>query len=342
MKPRRLLAVAILVLWLVPAAGSSGKSEDALSTMSITMQSWAGFWSCGKYEIIGICVWLVCSLYECHTEESLLRAHYQPDVVVTASNAGADIPWNEANMIYGNLETGALGMFYSYLNHGKQGGGNRAEEGLDDHKDQPHEDLIFKDTSAIGNPIAGEIDCPSQTSNMKYHFLASVDSPFWRDNLVEKYLPPSWIPGMREVGTFFLNTWGSVYPRIGFIYQAVDPKAAAVTAQRTADIITQEGQPHLYQALSGSASNGDDLVFPPAQCIERDATTCKWQMLTPKASASCEVFGVNDLYGSDWADGKVAQSGDYAWNLWRPYKCCEIKGEYLYKIEYTIWPPSDP
>ncbi len=40
--------------------------------------------------------------------------------------------------------------------------------------------------------------------------------------------------------------WGNVYPRQGFLVQPDDFKAAAVMAQRAGDVITRNGQPHVY------------------------------------------------------------------------------------------------
>ncbi|MDR2452022.1 MAG: TraU family protein, partial [Candidatus Accumulibacter sp.] len=53
---------------------------------------------------------------------------------------------------------------------------------------------------------------------------------------------------------------------------------------------------------------------------EGDASTGKWQELTPTLSSTCAVFPHGDTQVQ-------AQRGDYAWALWRPYACCERKGQ---------------
>ncbi len=71
---------------------------------------------------------------------------------------------------------------------------------------------------------------------------------------------------------------------------------------------------------------------PPLE--EMNAETGVWQMLVPQPDTVCDVFGENDtttLFG--WASGKVDVQGDYVWNLWRPYECCQIKGLFLTDIE---------
>ncbi len=65
------------------------------------------------------------------------------------------------------------------------------------------------------------------------------------------------------------------------------------------------------------------------------AETGTWQMLVPKPERDCAVFGENDtLTPSGWSGGKVDERGDYVWNLWRPYACCEVKGAFLTDIEF--------
>ena len=43
-------------------------------------------------------------------------------------------------------------------------------------------------------------------------------------------------------------------------------------------------------------------------------------MRTPVLSSSCTVFPRNGFLTQ-------AQQGDYAWALWRPYACCERRGQ---------------
>ncbi|EPH6592434.1 TraU family protein, partial [Escherichia coli] len=69
------------------------------------------------------------------------------------------------------------------------------------------------------------------------------------------------IPGKREIGSQEEeNMWGNVYPRSGFVTQTDDDKAAAVVAQRVADIITRTGEPHVYQAVKAGKKDG---YWPP-------------------------------------------------------------------------------
>jgi len=60
--------------------------------------------------------------------------------------------------------------------------------------------------------------------------------------------------------------------------------------------------------------------WPAGPLNESEPQTGKWQELTPTRSKTCVTFPHT---------GPHAQSprGDYAWALWRPYTCCERKGQ---------------
>jgi integrating conjugative element protein (TIGR03756 family) len=148
--------------------------------------------------------------------------------------------------------------------------------------------------------------------------LSTLDTVAWRYNIPELVYPEALIPGQREIGRRTdLNLWGNVYPRGGFLHHVDDYKAAAVVAQRAGDIVTRRGQPHVYRAL---VENDADGYWPAGELLESDETTGKWQELTPTLSSTCAVFPNDDPHVQ-------AVQGDYAWALWRPYSCCERRGQ---------------
>ena len=70
------------------------------------------------------------------------------------------------------------------------------------------------------------------------------------------------------------------------------------------------------------------MVWHPPPLVERDASTGQWQMLSPRPSGSCEVFGTNDSASpTTWGDGRTSASGAHAFTLWRPYSCCSRAGQ---------------
>ena len=64
-------------------------------------------------------------------------------------------------------------------------------------------------------------------------------------------------------------------------------------------------------------------------------------MVSPKVDASCGTFGANDLArATSWSVGRVDASGVYTWNLWRPYRCCNSRGQwFLFSIDWFAYPP---
>ena len=115
-------------------------------------------------------------------------------------------------------------------------------------------------------------------------------------NVPEMVYPEALILGMREVGArSTLNLWGNVYPRGGFLHQTDDHKAGAVVAQRAGDVVTRRGQIHVYQPLLANSRMATGLA---GALMEGDASTGKWQELTPVLSSSCTVFPRNGFPGT--------------------------------------------
>ena len=124
------------------------------------------------------------------------------------------------------------------------------------------------------------------------------------------------------------SLWGPVYPRTGFVQQHHDYKAGAVAAQRVADLVTRRRQPHVYRPLPRRTGRGR---WPPGPVVEGDADTHRWQPLAPRTGA-CAVFAGSAAPPAGTVDplgGNVSACGAYAWNLWRPYRCCARRGQRL-------------
>ena len=314
-------------------AATSLSADETISTSDIV--SAAASASCIDYRLTGICFWLRCTSNSCDVETSPKIGHHNPDLVVSAHNGAGNNPWSEANSITGGVSTSAIG---SILNAAAKvpAGSNRASTGDD------LETLKFKGSDAIGHPVASipiPYRCPSQATSLTPYFVSGTDAIAWRMGVPESVYPEALVPGRREIGNYPANTWGSVYPRSGFIAQSSDAKAAAVIAQRVGDIVTRTGQPHVYQALSGSP-NYNGRIWPPGGLEENTDKQGSWQMLTPVESDSCSVFGENDTTSfAGWDGGKQAVSANYAWTLWRPYQCCEREGQFfLYSINFMSYP----
>ena len=302
------LAAVGIVLAAAAHAGETVTSADILAASADP--------GCLDYRPVGGCLWLRCSGVppSCSTTTSVKYRHYVPDAVVTAYPARGLSPWTEMRALEGAAEGGTYA----------RGTGSRAASGL-----------RFKLAQAVGSPGIAWIEglnlgttvCDPAASPLAPYYVSGAD-PMWRAPALQAASTLRHaLRAVREPGALG-SLWGALYPRSGFVQQAHDYKAGAVAAQRVADIVTRRNQPHVYRPLLGGSGGGQ---WPPGAVVEGDAGTHRWQMLAPR-TGTCSVFagsaappvGTVDPLGPN-----VAASGAYAWNLWRPYRCCKRRGQWL-------------
>ncbi len=309
---------------------------------------------CLDWKIVGVCLWLHCKYGRCRVNTTPRVRHYLPDLVFTAYDHTGSPPWTELRAL---LPRGAgVGQLL-------RGGSFPSTETADGHA------LRFKEVDAIGHPFPLRRQafgvaylCRSQAKPMFPYFVSALDHAEWRGGL-ESTRPESLTPGLREIGDWPRNSWGSVFPRTGFVLQAEDAKAAAVATQRAADIVTQPNQPRVYVPFgydgprrvvhgnpeasnrescerSGGAWAAGSPAVPtgpaqPGRCRRQaqwawlppiNERNARWQMISPAIQSHCETFGSPH----NWSVDKTSEDGSYAWNLWRPYECCAPgKGKFI-------------
>lgn len=305
-------------LRLVTAMGllGVGTSVMALDTATIVASSLSP--DCLAWKVVGICYWLQCTTFGCSVETSVKVRHYIPDAVVSSyANTGAN-PWTEVRLMSPSNPT--------------------AQAGGDGTTNQDHENNLtrFKNADVIGDP-AGTIfsrfasgfgyTCDGAATPFMPYLLSTLDTVAWRYGIPEAVYPESLIPGRREIGGRLTdNLWGNVYPRSGFLNQSNDYETGAVVAERAGDIVTRQGQIHVYRPLLAEAHDG---YWPAGALVESDASTGKWQELAPTLSKTCAVFPHTNKQVQ-------AKQGDYAWTLWRPYACCQRRGQiFLGSTDFT-------
>jgi len=182
-----------------------------------------------------------------------------------------------------------------------------------------------------GGIWGGSFICPGSTTSFVPYFMSTVDYFGWRYGIPDMFSFGALVPGVKEIGSFPFNTWGNTMPRAGYVTQHSDPKAAAVVAQRAADIVTRPSEPHVYMPLTGNCGKG--MWCSPG--IQENDSTYEWQMLDPISTGKCEVFGTNDVsWLNGWGGGKGSDDGGYVFNLWREKACCTNRsGVYLYSLD---------
>ncbi|MCT2387512.1 TIGR03756 family integrating conjugative element protein [Erwinia pyrifoliae] len=284
---------------------------------------------CISWRVSGICYWLMCTPLGCSVKTSVKVTHFIPQAVVSAWLSPGDNPWTEMSALSATTD-GAESVLLGGA-AGVATGGGRQEMKAPGMRSQ---NLHFYYAGAYGHPatkiIGGRVpgySCDSAATPFIPYFVSALDALAWRTGVPESVYPEALIPGQREVGsTPSGNMWGNVYPRSGFVTQTDGYKSAAVVVQRVADIITRQGQLHVYNPLVGQRSAG---YWPPGAVSENSGTkNHKWQRLSPRLSQSCAVFP--DV------GGQIAQNGNYAWALWQPYSCCKRRGQtFLYSTDFS-------
>jgi integrating conjugative element protein (TIGR03756 family) len=298
-KTRRLVAATALVIG-APAFAATNTAAIVASTLSP---------DCLEYKVVGICYWLLCTPFGCSVKTSTKVRHFVPDAVVSSYSNTGENPWTEVS------------MFGSPSGLAQDGG-----DGNTSHNNQ-NEMAKFKNADVIGHPGGATFSqfasgsgyvCKGATTAFEPYLLSTLDTIAWRYTVPEMVYPEALIPGRREVGGMTSgNLWGAVYPRGGFLHQTDDYKAGAVVAQRAGDIVTRSAQIHVYLSMVAQPQDG---YWPAGELLEGDATTGKWQELTPTLSQSCAVFPHSNAQVQ-------AVDGGYAWALWRPYSCCQREGQ---------------
>ncbi|GKS88656.1 TIGR03756 family integrating conjugative element protein [Acidovorax sp. SUPP2539] len=301
MRSRRFRAV------VVGALLASTGSSFALNTATIVSSALSP--DCLAYRVVGVCYWLYCTWSGCTVRTSIKVQHYIPDAVVSSYSNTGENPWVEVRAMSQPNPT--------------------AKAGGDGTTNEDHENNLakFKNADVIGHPAGAAFSefasqfgytCEGAGTPFVPYLLSTFDTLAWRYNVPEMTYPEALTPGMREIGSrSTADLWGNVYPRGGFLHQSDDHLAGAVVAQRAGDVVTRKGQPHVYQPLLATAHAG---YWPAGALVESYAATGRWQELTPTLSSGCAVFPNRNTHVQ-------AQRGDYAWALWRPYSCCQRRGQ---------------
>ena len=274
---------------------------------------------CQEYCFTGVCLWLICTPFGCEVETSAQIGHTAPDVVVSSYKEPGENPWSEMRVVLeATAKASVSAQMGALIDLPVYGGGPNYPGRDTSHQEQrgnKSRSLHFKETTVIGSPATAYRDalaatgyvCPTKVEPFFPYFQSEFDALPWRLGIAELLYPQSWIPGAREIGPWPLGTWGSVYPRHGFVTAVEAPKAAAVAAQRAIDIATREQQPHVYFKV--------DIE-------ESDEKTDRWQMISPVIDDECAPFGV---VSEDYSPGRVAEDEAYGFLYWPWYECCEPK-----------------
>lgn len=346
---KALLAVVLsvgAVIAFKPSAVNAGVNSAEIIQESLSF-------SCVAWRPTGVCFWLKCRPFppSCSVKTSIKVRHYNPDAIVQVYQTPGETPWGEMSFVSKLASLGQTGS--TPANADRITGKDRSKNKGKDKRKQSSK-IISRHVDIIGSPGLlpiseglGSTDygCESGVQPYQPYYVSTLDYYSWKYPYAEFLNPATFVPGMREVGersdgkseTFlFTGRFGNVYPRIGSLMQNDTYKASAVFAQRAADIVTDSSALHIYNFLG--EKSGKKGWWPPGQVKEWTSKEGKWQMLYPKAESNCHIFGEKSTRKNrgvhDGYKHRRSDSGDYVWQLWRPYSCCEKKGQiFLFSID---------
>jgi integrating conjugative element protein (TIGR03756 family) len=346
MRSKRLLAFVVATTFYAQAHAQvtgSGTATvvvppDLTTTQALYAQATASWPACGMWHPSGVCFFLFCTMFGCSIKTSTRYSHMRPDLVVSTYHDLDNHPWPQVGLPIGQVALKASSVLYKAMIGDSAGTRSRAK--------RTDKNVRFRDGDAIGHPggafvAPGDI-CPSGVQAFMPYYSSFTDGMSWRNFLpTDMLMPATWIPGMREVGNWPLNTWGNVYPRTGWHTQQHEVKVGAVLSQRIADIITRPGEPRVYSQVptGGMTDRNGETVFDPGPAVENNLLGGTWQLSAPfRGIAACSPFGLNDSASPvSYGDGQTSTTGSYAFTLWRPYACCQTKGMFLWAIVWGMW-----
>ena len=350
MAKRDALRLTFLFVVLVISATPVHGQVNTLSSAQIIARSYSE--QCLDWKITGACIWLRCSLFGCRIVTTPRISHRLPDYVVAAYSQTGQSPWRGGQQHIPNPTRHAVNEL---------SGGGISGVGA---TDQLTDELKFNEVDVIGGPVMrltgfNRFLCRRTSRPLFPYFVSLQDAAAWRSGLPDHDRREAREPGLREIGSWPDFTWGSVYPRTGFVIQAHSGKAAAVASQRAIDIVLRDGTGHVTgQSINHQAqpvTRGDAMASNPkacqvsggrweqtpklghaGRCVKQvwyqwlgkaDEKTDRWQMLLPHPTNRCETFGEQ----LEWRHPGVAENGGYVWNYWAKYKCCVKGGGVLLK-----------
>jgi integrating conjugative element protein (TIGR03756 family) len=217
--------------------------------------------------------------------------HNLPDLVVTSFEEPGKTPWEEIRETYGDWAVqiqNSSAIRGEFDDHGLTGA-EHENKLVSRHANTTVRNNRFHEVNVVGSPapevirdtmkygvpavLGSQYLCKSNVTKYRPYLMTEADAVAWRKPELE--VNQSWrVPGLREIGSKSLsnllgNTWGKVIPRTGYVLQSEPSKAAAVTAQRGIDIVTQKNQiPHIYQSYGTSAGEVQYIPVPAddSQC----------------------------------------------------------------------------
>ena len=325
----QLLAGRVVLVFVLLCGINQAHSSDLLTAHIIEATSVAAP-ACLDWQIIGTCFWLHCDLFGCTVRTSAKVSHFLPDLVVTVQTEPARQAWKEMRLLLQNIQESAIATGVGINSDVSAGYGAIATPSAQ----RLRKSLRYFEADVFGHPqpdlsiLSGfQYTCSAVTDRLQPYFQSALDILGWRNPTFDSSNVASWIPGRYEIGSWPARSWGSIYPRTGWIQNVDSAMGAAVVAQRAAFIATgnDDLRPHF------AVSRGHRTNRAPERIDTNNAFKGKWQLIHPVVTNDCSVFGTDESP----MRGYIREDHHLVWNLWRGYKCCRREGQvFIEDVEF--------
>ncbi|MET1256954.1 TIGR03756 family integrating conjugative element protein [Aliikangiella maris] len=305
--------------------------------------------SCIDYCFEGVCFWLKCKAFppSCSIKTSLRVSHRNPDLIVSSYPKLGANPWKEFRELFQGLQEDIGQQVINWLGSGPEqivGGGEGVSTPSQGGGGDQTISTTFREVDAVGYfydfvDISDELYCGNNTTSFVPHYSSAFDGFLWRTGVTDFLYTPFIFTDV--IGIPYLQEWGSIYWRTGFVKQLNPAKANALLSMRAVHVASRSTEPRIYFSATGTPSSGQRFFKIPAP-LEVDSDETVWQMIHPKKEDSCLVFDRvadnEDVNNDTWSEGRWSDNqSDSVYNVWRPYECCKKKGQsYLFSIQVQV------
>lgn len=175
--------------------------------------------------------------------------------------------------------------------------------------------------------------CPSDADVMTPYLTSGTNRLQWGWNIPELADIRTYAFAITHPDLFIgdppLNSWGGIFPRMGYVQQADPMRAAMVASFRGGHVVTRDDQKHVYSPVGKRRTRYLKVTHPPP-LEPRVEESGIWQIVAPAKSVTeqCFILGEDDPVSNPlrrllpWTGEKVSDDGSYVTALWREYTCC--------------------
>lgn len=325
---KRWVISACMALGMAVSPGSFAGGE--MTSLTFIGDAAANYLSYSNFSIIGVCVWLQCSIYGCWPSTTLELDEHLPDLAVSVFNEQGDDPWltpsltlDQMAYVSGNsLLQITTGLSNSNMSNGNQSNMDNAEH--NNGETTKYVDVLGSPGMLFHIPI---LTLRAATFPLEPFYQSALDTP-GRMGVAEIFEPETYNPFGGYIGNFFKH-WAPEFPRSMTVDNDNDYIASTSIALHAADIVTNDNSLHVVH----SASDSCGINCAVANVVQESSDSHEvWEEVYPHdhhitLGAMHMIPGESPIHHADIAAG----NGNYVYMIWRHYKgCVQHAGSLIY------------